>query len=130
MDLLKKENWWIWLIIYIFGQGVGTYILAYFLGVYDREAWYAKWQYWLIGFLCCIFPALIMLAIFSIQITVKSAEKLEVPGNEIYAQPYVWILGIIIPILGWILLGIMSLYLTIYTIIALYNGKAEKYIKN
>ncbi|MCI8444797.1 MAG: hypothetical protein HFG15_00005 [Bacilli bacterium] len=128
MDLLKRENWWIWLIIYLFGQGVGIYILAALLKVYDKNAWYAKWEYWLVGVLCCFFPALIMFSVFSIQITVETAKKLDVAGSEIYGSAYIWILGLIIPIIGWIALGVMSLYLTINTLIALYRGNAEQYI--
>lgn len=128
MDLLKKENWWLWLLIWLFGQGVGIYILAAFLKVYDKEAWYAKWQYWLVGALCCIFPVFIMLSIFTIQITVETAKKLDVPGSEVYGNVYLWILAIIIPIIGWIFLGVMSLYLQISTIIALYRGNGEKYM--
>lgn len=128
MDLLKRENWWIWLIIYLFGQGVGIYILAALLKVYDKNAWYAKWEYWLVGVLCCFFPALIMFSVFTIQITVETAKKLDVAGSEIYGSAYIWILGLIIPIIGWIALGVMSLYLTINTLIALYRGNAEQYI--
>lgn len=128
MDLLKRENWWVWLIIYLFGQGVGIYILAALLKVYDKNAWYAKWEYWLVGVLCCLVPALIMFSVFSIQITVGVAKKLNIPGSEIYGSAYIWILGLIIPIIGWIGLGVMSIYLTINTLIALYRGNAEQYI--
>lgn len=128
MDLLKKENWWIWLIIYLFGQGVGIYILAALLKVYDKEAWYCKWQYWLIGILCCIFPAIIMFSIFTIQISMQTAKKLDIPGSEIYTNPYVWIVGLIIPIIGWICLAVISTYISIFTLVALFQGNAEKYI--
>ena len=128
MDLLKRENWWIWLIIYIFGQGVGIYVLAALLQVYSKDAWYAKWQNWLIGVLCCIFPAFIMFTVFTIQITVETAKKLEVPGYEIYGSVYIWILGLIIPIFGWIAIAVMNIYLQIYILVSLYRGNGEQYI--
>lgn len=128
MDLLKRENWWIWLIINVFGQGVGIYILAAFVKAYDKDAWYAKWQYWLIGALCCFFPVAIMFAIFTIQIAVQTAKKLEVPGSEPHGAAYVWILCIIVPIFGWIALAIMQLYLHIYILVSLYRGNGEQYI--
>lgn len=128
MDLLKRENWWIWLIIYLFGQGIGIFVLAALLNVYNKDAWYAKWPYWLAGALCCIFPAFIMLSIFCIQLTVQTAKKLEVPGQEIYGAVYIWILCLIVPILGWIALGVMQLYLNIYILVSLYRGNGEKYI--
>ena len=37
----------------------------------------------------------------------ETAKKLNVPGDEIYMTPYSWILCIIIPIIGWILLLVM-----------------------
>ena len=129
MDLLKKENWWVWLIITILSNEVAVIILAALLKVFRKDAWYAKWQNWLIGALCLIFPVFIMFAIFMIQITCESAAKLDVPGKEIYLSPYIWIIGIIIPVIGWVLLGVLSLYLTIYTIVMLYRGAGEKYIQ-
>lgn len=129
MDLLKKENWWVWLIIYIFGQGVGIYVLAGLLQVYSKDNWYAKWQYWLAGVLCCFFPAAIMLLVFTIQITIETAKKLEVPGSEVYGAPYVWLLCLIVPIFGWIAFAVMKFYLDVYILISLYRGVGEQYIK-
>lgn len=128
MDLLRKENWWIWLIIYLFGQGVGVFLLAYFLKIFDKNKWYAKWQNWLIAGLCCIFPIFIMLAVFTIQLRIETAKKLDVPGSEIYGSVYTWILCLVIPIFGWIAISIMSVYVDIATIIALYRGNGEKYL--
>ncbi len=128
MDLLKKENWWLWLLIEIFGQGIGIFILAALLKVYKKNAWYSKWYYWLIGVLCCFFPAVIMILVLSIQLTVECAKKLDVAGSEVYALPYVWIVGLIVPILGWIFLAVMNIYLTIFIIVAIYKGKAERFI--
>lgn len=129
MDLLKKENWWLWLIIGILGQGVGIFILAALLKIYKKDAWYCQWYYWVVGALCCFFPAIIMLLVLSIELTVQTAKKLDVSGSEIYANPYVWIIGLIVPFFGWILLTVMSIYLNIFILVALYQGKAEYFIK-
>ncbi len=128
MELLKKEYWWVWLLFEVFGQGVGIYILAAFVHAYDKNAWYTKWQYWLIGCLLLFIPALIMFIVFTIQITVNTAKKLDVPGYEIYTSPYIWILCLIIPVIGWIVFSILNIYLTIYILVALYRGNGEKYI--
>ena len=96
--------------------------------VYDRNAWYAKWQYWVFGTLCLIFPLFVMMLVFTVQITVKVASKLNVSGKEIYDNPYVWIAGLIVPIVGWVILFVMTLYLELFTIVALYKGNGEKYI--
>lgn len=130
MSLLERKNWWLWLIIYLFGQGVGIYLLGYFTKVFNKDSWYAKWQYWLIAGLCCIFPIFIMFAVFTLQIKVEVAKKLDVPGHEIYASVYTWILCLVIPIFGWIGLMVMSFYLDIACIIALYRGNGEKYLEN
>lgn len=128
MSLLKKENWIVCLILNLITQGFFTFILAYFLGIYEKEAWYKKWQYWVFGSLCLIFPAFIMLLVFTVQITVKVASKLDVPGKEIYDNPYTWVICLIAPIVGWIVLFVMVLYLELFTIVSLYKGNGEKYI--
>ncbi|MBQ8871970.1 MAG: hypothetical protein IJ018_04410, partial [Bacilli bacterium] len=80
MELLKKENWWLWLILTIFTGGSNYIFLAVLLDCYDKDAWYANWKYWLIGFLCLVLPATIMFMVFIIEMTCKAASKLEVPG--------------------------------------------------
>lgn len=129
MELLKKENWWVWLILTIFTGGSNYIFLAVLLDCYDKDAWYANWKYWLIGFLCLVLPATIMFMVFIIEMTCKAASKLEVPGYEIYLSPYIWLLCMIIPVLGWIFLLVMMLYLTIWPMIKLAKGNGEKYIK-
>jgi hypothetical protein len=128
MDLLKKENWWVWLILFILGQGVGVLVLGALLKVFNKDAWYAKPSNWVIGFLFFIFPAFIMLSIFMIQILAEVAMKLDVAGKEIYYSPYTWIILTIVPFFGWILMGTLSMYLTVMVLIRLYEGSAEKYI--
>lgn len=130
MKILKQENWWVWLILLIFSQGSSTFVLGALLDVYDKNAWYAKWYYWVIGLVCFIFPAIIMTYIFMIQILCETAGKLNVPGKEIYLTPYTWILCLIVPIIGWILLVVMLLYLQIWLLVMLYRGEGNKYIKS
>ncbi len=128
MDLLKKEYWWVWLLFLLFGNTITTFILGAFLDVYDKNAWYANWRNWLLGLVLFIFPFFIMLAIFYVQITIKIAEKLDVYGKEWYSSPYVWILCCVMPIIGWIILPFMFLFLQISIIIQLSKGEGEKYI--
>lgn len=129
MELLRKNNWWIWLILWFFGsQFIMNIVLAILLKSFDRNQWYAQWWVWVLGFVLFIFPFFIMVMILSIQLLVVNAIKLEVPGHEVYGSPYLWILGIIIPILGWIAIALMALYLTIMIIIQLASGFGEKYI--
>ena len=76
MEILKRENWWIWLIITLVGQEVASLVIGALVGVYDKNAWYAKWYYWVIGLICLIFPAIVMFMVFIIQITALTAYKL------------------------------------------------------
>ncbi|MEG2311451.1 MAG: hypothetical protein RR847_01900 [Bacilli bacterium] len=122
MKILKQENWWIWLLLIIMTQGTSTLILGALLDVYDKNAWYAKWYYWLLGFACFIIPGIIMLYIFFIQILCLTAGRLNIPGKELYLTPYTFILCVIIPVIGWILLFVTILYLQIWTIVSLYRG--------
>ena len=128
MKILKRENWWVWLLLTLFSQGSSTFVLGALLDVYKKDAWYANWKYWVIGALCFLFPATIMLSVFTVQILCLTAAKLEVPGKEIYLSPYIWVIGLIIPILGWACLAAGLIYLEIYILVALYKGNAEKYI--
>lgn len=127
MNLLKKENWWIWLLLFLFSEGTSTIVLGAMLDVFDKKAWYAKWYIWLIGVIL-ILPISFMIVIFNIQISCLVAAKLDVKGQEYYLSPYVWIILLIIPILGWIVFVGLILYLTIATLVKLHNGNGEKYI--
>lgn len=130
MKILKQENWWIWLLLLFFSEGTSLFVLGALLDVYDKNAWYAKWQYWVIGILLFLMPAFIMFTVFTLEILCKVAGKLAVPGSEFYLSPYIWILLLIIPIFGWILFIVWVLYLQIMIIIRLYKGAAEQYIEN
>lgn len=127
MFLLKKEKWWIWLLLFIFSEATSTIVLGALLNVYDKKAWYAKWYIWVIG-LVLIIPIGIMVMIFNLQITSNTAAKLDVKGSEYYLSPYVWIILLIIPIIGWIAFVALILYLNIAILVKLYKGNGEKYI--
>ncbi len=130
MDLLKRQNWWVWLIIYLGGSGfLKSIILGYFLKVFDPNEWYAKWWVWVIGFVAFIFPFFVMIMVFYFQITVAIADRLNVGGKTVYGNTYFWILGVIIPIIGWAFIGFLILYLHIFIFIQLYSGEGEQYIE-
>ena len=127
MNILKKENWWIWLLLLLFSQGSSTFVLGALLDVYDKKAWYTKWYIWIIGLLLVI-PFGVMVTAFTLEILTKTAAKLDVKGSEYYLSPYIWIILIIIPIIGWIIFAILTLYLEIAILVKLYAGNGEKYI--
>ena len=128
MKILKKENWWIWLMLLLFSNGSSNLILGALLDIYNKNAWYAKPKNWILGTVCFIFPVLIMISIFQIQILCLTNAKLNTPGKELYLSPYVWIACLIVPIFGWILFFVLVIYLTIWPLIMLYKGNGEKYI--
>lgn len=127
MKLLRKENWWIWLLLLLFSSGASPIVLAALLDLLKKDAWYAKWYYWVIG-LVLIIPFPVMIYVLYIELTCKTAAKLEVKGSEYYLSPYIWIIMIIIPFIGWIVFVVLYLYLNIAILINLKNGKGEKYI--
>ena len=127
MKILKKENWWIWLLLLLFSEGTSNLVLGALLDVYDKKAWYTKWYIWVIGLLLII-PFTVMITAFTLEILCKTAAKLDVKGSEYYLSPYIWIILIIIPFLGWITFAILILYLEVAILVKLYNGNGEKYI--
>ena len=129
MSIIKQKNWIISLIFMLTVPHIYILLLAYMLDLFDEKAWYFKWQYWFFGTVCLVFPAVIMFVIFEVQMLVKVAQKLNVPGGEIYNTPYSWIICIIVPVIGWILLSVMYIYLCIWTAIMIKNGESEKYVK-
>lgn len=130
MSIVKKENWWLCLIINIFTLGLFFFVLAYAFHLYDKNAWYHNKWYWILGAICLIFPVFVMLLVFNIQMIVKTANALKVPGSQIYTLPYFWILGIIIPIIGWAILIAFYIYLLIWPNFMLKKGNGEELIKN
>lgn len=129
MEIIKKENWWIWVLLLLFSNGTSNIVLGALLNVYDKNAWYAKPKNWIIGFLCFVFPFFIMIGVFEIQIMCQVNAKLNTPGSEIYLSPYIWLSLIIVPIIGWILFIVLILYLSIWPIVMLKRGNGEEYIK-
>ena len=127
MKILKRENWWIWILLTFFSSGSSTLVLGSLLDVYRKNAWYRKWYYWILG-LVFIIPFIIMMCMFYIEISCKTAAKLEVSGKEIYLSPYTWILCSIIPIIGWLIGIIMFIYIQVDIIYRIYLGNGEKYI--
>lgn len=128
MYLLKKENWWVWLLLTLFSGGSGNVALGALLNVFDKKSWYAKRKNWLIGLACLIFPFFIMILVFSIQILCQANAKLNTPGKEIYLSPYIWLFYLIIPFIGWAIFLIQLVYLTIWPVVMLHKGNGEKYI--
>lgn len=124
--LLKRYFSIIWLVLAIITGGISNLFLGIALNVYEKDAWYTKWYYWVLGIIFAFMPALIMLLVLTIQITIKIAKKLNVKGEEFYSLPYPWILGIIIPFIGWIFFVILFTYITLWSIIKLFQGKGEK----
>lgn len=152
MKILKRENWWAWLLLHIGSQGTSVFVLGALLGIYKKDAWYAKWKNWvmpsIIWLIICILtlisgtingtvvelmstmflPAMIMYLVFYIQVLCLVAAKLNVPGKELYLSSYIWLICLIIPIIGWIMLAVMSIYLEIWPLVMIYRGEGEKYI--
>ena len=127
--MLKRKSGFLWLLLSLLTLNISVLFLGKMLKVYNKDAWYTKWYYWVLGLLFGIVPAIVMLFILVIQINVKVCEKLEVPGHEIYGLPYIWIGSIIIPIIGWTLFIILFLYIYIMYLVRLFQGKALKYSK-
>lgn len=128
MKLLKRENWWFWLVLHFITGGMDILLLGLFLDVYENDAWYTKWQYWLVGTLLMV-TLPIMLGVLMLQTLANIAKKFGISGHEYYLSPYIWIICVIIPIFGWIIFAVMVIYLMITVLMALYQGKAEKFIK-
>lgn len=166
MKILKQENWWVWLILFLCSSGTSYLVLGALLDVYQKDAWYARWTSKMPKWLLIALPFLFFLmltslviisatcgetlegialllagicsfaimfvwicvAIFYIQILCQTSAKLEVPGHEFYLSPYIWILCLIIPFVGWVFLPVMLIYLNIANIIMLYRGKGEKFL--
>lgn len=110
MNALKKENFVIYLILDVLTLGLFTFYIAYKLDLYEKEVWYSRWYYWVLGFMLGIIPGLVMFLVFSVKIGCLVCEKLNVSGKEIYDYPYSWLVCAIVPILGWTLFIILYIY--------------------
>lgn len=125
MKLLNRKYSIVWLLLSIITLNISNIFLGKLLKVYDKGAWYTKWYIWVLGILLGIFPGLIMFLIFILQTNVKIACKLEVTGDNIYGYPYVWILSIIVPIIGWSIFIILDIYIYVWIMIRMFQGKGE-----
>ncbi len=129
MNLLKRENLPLCLILTIFFPFIFVLVLASELKIFDDKAWYSKWYYWFFATICLIFPIFIMFIVFEVEMLAKVANKLKVPGSEIYNTPYTWILCLIVPIVGWIMIIVMLIYLNIWNFIKLCSKEGREYVK-
>lgn len=125
MKLLRKENFIIYLILNILTLGLFTFYIAYKLDLYDKEAWYTRWYYWVLGFVLGILPGLVMFLVFSIKIGCLVSDRLDVPGKEIYNLPYPWIICLIVPVLGWTLFIILYIYVHFGYLFKIKSGPSE-----
>ena len=126
--LLKKNNWWLYLILNILTLGLINFVVADQMNLYDKNAWYSNKKYWTIGIIFLIIPVFIMFTIFLVQMSVKVATNLEVDGYKIFNSVYTWILCLIVPIIGWIILIVMYLYINVFSAVFIYYGKGERFI--
>ena len=129
MNLLKRKYTILWFALSIITGNISIILLGKLLKVYDKNAWYTKWYYWVLGITFGIIPAIIMLFVLVIETNVKIAKKFNVAGSEIYGYPYVWIGTLIIPVIGWSIFIILMLYIYVWHIISLFQGKGEIYLK-
>ena len=123
--MVKRKHAIIWLLLSLITLNISVLFLGKKLNIYNKNAWYTNWYYWVLGIAFLILPAIIMLIIFIVQTTVKICIKFNVGGKEIYGYPYIWIAAFIIPILGWIIFIILLLYTYFMYIIGLFQGKGE-----
>lgn len=110
MIKLKENYFWIYVVLNVVTLGLFTFYIAHKLDLYDKNAWYCRWYYWILGFFFGIFPGLIMFLVFSIKVGTLVSAKLKVPGENIYLPPYVWIISLIVPILGWTIFIVLYFY--------------------
>lgn len=123
--MVKKNKAVLWFLLSILTLNISVIILGEKFDLYKEDGWYTKWYCWALAFLFGIVPVMIMLFILTIQMTVKICIKFGVSGKEIYGYPYIWVLSLIVPIIGWALFIIMFLYIYIMYIIGLFQGKGE-----
>lgn len=127
MSLLKKENAWCYVLITLLSCGVFTFALASDMHLYEEDAWYKKWYTWFLGVLFLIFPAIIMLIVLNIKMQIEICKKLGVKGEKYYGYPYLWILCLIVPILGWSCFLVMLFHIYFYPAVMISQGFGEQY---
>ncbi|MBR3198941.1 MAG: hypothetical protein IKG27_02890 [Bacilli bacterium] len=129
MNILKRKYWYVCLILSISTLGLYTFYVGKKLHVYDKEAWYSNKYFWILSFICGIVPGLIMFFIFYIEIGCMVCKKLSVPFDNYYIYPYIWVISLIIPIIGWTLFIILVIYVHFWYIFYLKRGYGEAYLK-
>jgi uncharacterized membrane protein YhaH (DUF805 family) len=129
MSLLKRENWFLYVFLTFITCGAFSFVIASDLKLYEKDAWYSKWYYWVLGTVLFVYPALVMLIVFNVQMQIKICRALEVPGDRYYKYPYLWILSLIVPILGWSTFLVMLLHVYYYPAVMIYKGNGEKLCK-
>ena len=129
MNILKKKYWPLCLLLNILTLGLFTFYVGKKLHIYNKNEWYSSKLFWVLGFVCGIIPGIIMFIIFYIQIGCKVCAKLSVPFEKYYSYPYIWIVTLIIPIIGWTLFIIMTIYVHFWYIFYLKRGYGESYLR-
>lgn len=125
MDLLNKKNWIVYFILFCATGGLINIFIAWKLGLLKENAWYKNSKYWIIGFIALIFPVFIMLAVLNLQMIIKIAYKLRVPGDYLYTSIYYWIICLMVPVVGWILFAVMLIYIIVWTNINILRKMGE-----
>lgn len=106
-----KKNIVVSLLMMIFIPIIPLIAISSEMGLLEEEAWYEKWYYWFFAAVCFLLPVIILFIIFLIEQLVKIANKLKIAGTDLYISPYFWILCVIVPLVGWILLLVTYIYL-------------------
>ena len=129
MKYLYKKNYFICFLLNVITLGMFTFYIGKKLDVYQKDAWYCNFSFWVISFLLGIVPSILLFIIFNIEVSCNDCKKLNVPYENYYSYPYVWILFLIIPIIGWSLFIILYIYVHFWYIFYLKRGYGEEYIK-
>ena len=129
MKYLRRKNWFICFLFNLLTFGMFTFYIGKKLDVYEKDAWYSNFSFWVISFLLGIIPSIFLFIIFNIEIGCKVCSKLSVPLEKYYSYPYIWIIFLIIPIIGWSLFIVLYIYVHFWYIFYLKRGYGEKYIK-
>ena len=140
LDVYDEEAWYVrwtkklpkWLVIFL--ALLAAFILMAFSlisFVVNEETIYALLtSLGILSFFISLFILILAVAIivFFIQILCLTAAILDVSGKELYLSPYIWIILVIMPVIGWIFIPVILLYLIIFSIVMISKGNAEKYI--
>ena len=129
MKYLHSKRWFICFLLNLISFGMFTFYIGKKLDVYEKDAWYCNISFWIISFLLGIVPSIFLFIIFSIEIGCKVCKKLSVPFGKYYSYPYIWILFLIIPIIGWSLFIVLYIYVHFWYIFYLKRGYGEVFIK-